>query len=420
VPDLLCELRENTLSKGQIMSTVMELKQQREKAFNVADGIITTVQRQKRNLTDAENRSIDSNMRAVRDLDEQIKKATQDNQQDLVQKAKAMLRDYRRSNVHSGERHTEPIVSGPFMREYQPAFYDYLRTRNVSASLQESVDAAGGFSTPITVSNQIVPLAPSDFAVRQLATCIPTKSDRLIPQKSSFGSAVLKTEASAFAGSVPSLSQIELSAFLCGTFAEASLEILQDVTEFENFVLDDISLDIQQQEEDWFVNGSGSGEPQGLVGNCGAGVTEEPDGLGNLVSISGTLDLVGSLKAAYYPNATWLMSRATGIGIRKAQVQTSVYEPVWTREGGRDYLHGFPVAFSDSIPAAARGAVPALFGDFKRGYLIGDRGGSAVRLKVVDQSSLAQQGIVGLIGYRRTDGRVRRSEAIQQYNIAAS
>ena len=40
-------------------------------------------------------------------------------------------------------------------------------------------------------------------------------------------------------------------------------------------------------------------------------------------------------------------------------------------------------------------------------------------MKVLDQP-LAAQGQLQLLVYRRTDGRVHRSEAIQQYNVAAS
>jgi HK97 family phage major capsid protein len=72
------------------------------------------------------------------------------------------------------------------------------------------------------------------------------------------------------------------------------------------------------------------------------------------------------------------------------------------------------------MPLAARGASPLLFGDFRAGYLIGDRGGSELNLKVLDQTALALEGIIQMLTYRRGDGRVRRSEALQQYNIAAS
>lgn len=71
------------------------------------------------------------------------------------------------------------------------------------------------------------------------------------------------------------------------------------------------------------------------------------------------------------------------------------------------------------MPAAARGNAPVIFGDFKRGYIIGDRGGSGINVKVLDQP-LATQGLIQLLAYRRVDGRVRRSEALQQYNVSAS
>jgi HK97 family phage major capsid protein len=71
------------------------------------------------------------------------------------------------------------------------------------------------------------------------------------------------------------------------------------------------------------------------------------------------------------------------------------------------------------MPAATRGNTPVIFGDFKRGYVIGDRGGSGINVKVLDQP-LATQGQIVLLAYRRTDGRIRRSEALQSYVVAAS
>lgn len=120
--------------------------------------------------------------------------------------------------------------------------------------------------------------------------------------------------------------------------------------------------------------------------------------------------------------AYFLMQRATSLIIRKAQVSASpaLFEPVFRRENGVDLLHGYPVAYSSQMSTAARGATPILFGHFPKGYIIGDRGGSALFVKTLDQVSLAQQGEINLLFYRRSDGRVRRSEAIQQYNIAAS
>jgi HK97 family phage major capsid protein len=339
--------------------------------------------------------------------------------------------------------HGERIRPRVFSREYESDLLSYIQSNGkkvgatlldfadplngfplvtrgkASAALYEGTDSAGGYAVPIVVDDQIVPLAPQEMAVRRLAAVIPTSSDLKIPVKAAFGTAAAKAETAAFGGTPTSLEQFTLSAFMAGQEEQISWELAQDVPAFQSFVVDDMILGQQMYEENLYVNGTGSGQAQGLIGNVGVGGTYEPDTNSNLVSVSGTLNLIGTLNAAYHPNASWLMTRATSVIIRQAQVESNLFNPVWTRVGEQDFLHGYPVYYSASMPAAARGAAPLLFGDFKRGYLIGDRGGSGINVKVLDQP-LANQGLLVLLTYRRTDGRVRRTEAIQQYNIASS
>ena len=322
--------------------------------------------------------------------------------------------------------YTNPGKAGKkfFSTDYQSAFHAWLQSggQTVNAALYEGSNPAGGYAVPVIVDDQIVPLAPQETAIRQLATVLPTTNDLKIPRKTAFGASALKAESGAtvnsFSENDPTIDSVTLSAFMAGNLIKLSWEIAQDVPDFQAFAVNDMLFSQQMLEEGLYVGGTGVGQAQGLIGNVGAGVTEEPDAQGNLISIDGTLDLIGSLKADYHANASFLMSRPTSILIRKAQRQANLYEPVWTRANGQD-LHGYPVAYAAAMPAAARGASPILFGDFKQGYVIGDRGGSAINVKILDQP-FAAAGQLGLLAYRRTDGRVRRSEAIQQYNIAAS
>jgi HK97 family phage major capsid protein len=296
-----------------------------------------------------------------------------------------------------------------------------LPTRGFSAALYESGGgASGGYAVPITVSDQIVPLAPNEMAVRRIAQVIPTTMDIKIPTKQSFSTASAKAETSSFTESEPTLGQITLSAYMAGVLQEVSWELAQDVPAFQAFAVDDMILAQQMYEENLYVNGTGSGQAQGLVGNVGTGYgPQEPDSNGNLVSIVGILNLIGTLKEAYQANASFLMARPTGVIIRKAQMLSNLFFQAFTSLGGQDYLFGYPVSYSSSMPAANRGNAPVIFGDFKRGYLIGDRGGSGINVKVLDQP-LASQGILQLLAYRRTDGRVRRSEALQTYTVSSS
>jgi HK97 family phage major capsid protein len=396
---------------------LMELKQQHKFALDKAESILGAG---KAELTDAESRDINMCMREAQTIRGQIEKIEKQNTiTSMFQKGpgkNAVLL------VDGGRRYTKPLQK-ELSAEYANDFFDYIASNGTkaSAALYEGADGSGGYAVPITVDDQIVPLAPQEMAVRRLATVIPTAMDIKLPQKQSFGTTSAKAELASFSENEPSLAQIVLSAFMAGNTEEVSWELAQDVPSFQAFCVDDLVLAQQMFEENWYCNGTGTGQPQGLFtgGAVGAGVVEEPDSNGNLVSINATLDVQGALNAIYHPGASWLMSRATSIGIRKAQVETNLFNPVWTRVGNQDYLHGYPVQFSAYAPVAARGATPVLFGDFKRGYVIGDRGGSGINVKVLDQP-LATQGILVLLAYRRTDGRVRRSEAIQGITIAAS
>jgi HK97 family phage major capsid protein len=398
----------------KMATSLMDLRRQRDYAMNKADSIVGAAERANRELTETESTEVETCMAAVKTLNPQIKSLEKKNTIfDMVGPMGAVL-------IDGGRKFTKQRQV-TLSEQYPDAFYTYIQSggKQMDAALYEGSESAGGYAVPIVVDDQIVPLAPTELAVRQLASVIPTVSDVKVPTKTSFSQAATKAELSAFASTAPTIGQFTLSAFMIGQQNDISFELVQDVPVFQSFLVQDMLLAQQMLEETKYVLGSGVNEPQGLIGNVGAGVTEEPDSNGNLVSISGTLDLIGKVNAAYLPNASWLMSRPTSIIIRKAQVGANLFNPAWTRVGSQDFLHGFPVAYSGDMPTAARGACPVLFGDFKRGYLIGDRGGSGINVKVLDQPKAAQ-GIITLLTYRRTDGRVRLAEAIQSYNIAAS
>lgn len=298
----------------------------------------------------------------------------------------------------------------------------------MNAALYEGSSGAGGFSVSVPTDSQIVPLGMVDLGVRSVARVIPTATDIKIPVGASFGVAGIKSESGAstntFTESDPSLSQFTLTAWMVGLTHTVSWELLQDVPLFQSFGITDLLNAISITEDGFFVSGTGTGQPQGLLGNVGTGTAAAytVDSAG-LYLLQSTIDVLGTLKSTYYANAGWLMSRQTGAAIRKAQIQANLFAPVWTRENGRDFLHGYPVAYSGTMPAlptaTTAGVTPILFGSFADGYLIGDRGGSGTYVKILDQP-LATSGQTILLGYKRVDGRVRRSEAIQQISVAHS
>ena len=60
--------------------------------------------------------------------------------------------------------------------DYRAAFTEYMQSNGtkISAALYEGSNPAGGFTVPVVVEGQVVPLAPTDMGVRAIASVIPT------------------------------------------------------------------------------------------------------------------------------------------------------------------------------------------------------------------------------------------------------
>lgn len=426
---------------------LFDLKQQRAHAFNKAEGIVRAAESAGRDLTESEQADYDTAMVAVRALDAKIKPIQDMNTMSkFFNRDGALLLDGGLASPALGSRNQKPMSE-----EYTNAFVAFLRSGGkqasevlsegfdplfggfalpslpgVNAALYEGSSGAGGYAVNVPTDEQIIPLAVPDLGVRSVAMTIPTANDIKLPSQSTFGTAGIKAESGAstvtFSESNPTLSQITLSAYMMGLTHTVSWELLQDVTMFQAFGVRDLLNAVAIAEDGFFVTGTGTNQPQGLVGNTGTG-TESAyavDGTGAYL-LNAVDDVLGTLKGSYFQNAAWLMSRSTAVAIRKAQRQANLFAPIWTREGGRDLLHGFPVSYSANMPALPTstnaGVVPILFGSFQDGYVIGDRGGTGTYVKILDQP-LATAGQTILLGYKRVDGRVRRSEAIQAITVS--
>ena len=231
---------------------------------------------------------------------------------------------------------------------------------------------------------------------------------RNFPQAASFGTSALKAESTGtiatFGGTDPTLGQITLSSFMSGALRLCSWELLQDVEAFQAFIVDDLLKGQRILEDNLLASGTGTGQAQkGVFGNTGTG-TGTAYNLAGTAADSATLlnslfDVVSTLKAGYQANAVWIMSRATGLAIRRAQMQSNLFAAIATTDAdGTERILGKPVFYDVNAPAlptaTTAGVLPILYGDFKAGYVVGVRGGAGINVKVLDQP-WANQGQFG-------------------------
>jgi len=295
-----------------------------------------------------------------------------------------------------------------------------------------SSGAAGGDVINVPTWQQVVPLALPDLGIFDASMVIPTATDIKIPQQTAFGTSAIKSESTGtiatFGGDDPTLGQITLQAFMAGAARLASWELLQDVGMFQQFLVDDLLKGQRILEDSLLATGTGNGQAQGIFGNTGTGTGSAYELTGASTDaallLNSLFDVTATLKGAYQANASWIMSRATGLAIRRAQMQTNLFAPVATVDAdGTERILGRPVFYDVNAPAlptaTTAGVVPILFGDFKQGYIVGVRGGAGINVKILDQP-FAMQGQLAILAYRRLDGRVRRAEAIQAITISHS
>lgn len=297
-----------------------------------------------------------------------------------------------------------------------------------NAALGEGGTTADGSAlVPIQTDPSIPALQIVECSARKLSKVITTEMNINMPYQSAKATAAIKAESNnsgtnAFATNVPQFATTELQAWQIGDSIYLSWELLQDSKACADFCTQELARIIRVEEEYLFVNGSGSSQPQGYLGNAttatGASITAGAATLG----VNPILDTLGSLNAAYYDNASWLVNRQEAIRLYKAQVAASQFQTYFTFDpDGSWRLLGYPMYFSAEMPVytaspSVQGAW--LFGDFNAFAVIGDRGDSNIRVKVLDQVA-ALNGQTVLLGYRRTDQRVILQEAVMQLNTSA-
>lgn len=85
------------------------------------------------------------------------------------------------------------------------------------------------------------------------------------------------------------------------------------------------------------------------------------------------------------------------------------------REGVPGTLLGYPVYEAEQMAAVGAGAFPIAFGNWQRGYIVGDR----TQLSLI-RDPFTTRGYVTLYWRKRVHGAVLNSECIKLLKVAAS
>ena len=392
--------------------TTTELKQLRAKAITEMRTLLDVADAEGRNLNSDETIKYDRMESEVEGFSQTI-----DRREKQVQ-AEKMLADTPAEARVSAKAKTkaERLDSD----EYRAAFDKYIRyganslVGDEARALQEGTNSEGGYLTETVLERKLVETLADMNIMRQISSVINTSSDRDIPVESSHGAATWTAEEASFSENDPVFSTTSVSAFKIGKIIKISDELMNDsVFDMSSYLGRNLGRAIAEAEEAAFVAGDGSSKPTGATAGASAGVTAAAIAA---ITSNEVLDLLYSLKRQYRRSGAFLFHDSTIKAIRQLKDSNGQYlwQPALTA-GEPDTIGGRPVYSSYDMPEMATGNIAGLFGDFKMGYLIADRGATSfLRLNEL----YAATGQVAIRASRRVDGKVVLSEAIKKLTMA--
>ncbi|MBY9062777.1 phage major capsid protein [Sphingomonas yunnanensis] len=203
----------------------------------------------------------------------------------------------------------------------------------------------------------------------------------------------------------------------------ASQAMLDDALfDSEAWLAAEIATEFAKAEGAAFVTGSGVGRPRGFLTSPASAEADGARAFGTLQYLASgaagafagdpgerLIDLVQALRAPYRQGACFVMNAATAAQVRKVKTRDGqfLWQPGLAAAQPATLL-GYPVVEAEDMPDVAAGSASIAFGNFRLGYLIADRGDTAVL-----RDPYSNKPFVTFYATRRVAGCVSDSDAIK-------
>lgn len=322
--------------------------------------------------------------------------------------------------------------------EYKAAFDAFARRGEFQAALSTGSDPDGGYAVPPELDRTIIDLLLNDTPMRRMATVITVGTpnyQKLFNVRGTGSGWVGETDARPETNAAQFKS---ITPFMGELYANPAVtqQMLEDAFfNVESWLAGEVQAEFAQQENAAFVSGDGILKPKGILAYATAATADATRAFGTLQHVvSGAasdfatptatlspadaiIDLIQSLKAGHRAGAMFCMNKATLGKIRKFK-EALAGQYIWQpgiAAGQPSTLFGYPVEECESCPDVGAGALPIMFGNFKRGYTIVDRIGTSVL-----RDPFSNKPYVHFYTRKRVGGMLTDSQAIKVLKIAAS
>ena len=398
--------------------TITEMRNKRKKLIETMDGFLDTHKTKNGTLSAEDDKT-------YKTMEDEITELT--NEIHRMERREAIEAELEKpvskpiiENPMNGRLDNSEIKTGRAADSYKTAMLSALRSnfRNVSNVLQEGVDADGGYLVPEEYDTRLIDGLKDENIIRKLGHTITTSGERKINIAATKPAAAWIDEGEELTWGDAKFAQINLDAHKLHVAVKVTEELLYDnAFGLENYIIRQFSKALANAEEDAFLNGTGTGQPLGLLAEEGGAEIGVTAASATEITADEIIDLVYSLKRPYRKNAKFICNDQTLAAIRKLTDKNGRYlwqDSVQAGEPGR--LLGYEVYTSPYFPVITAGMPAIAFGDYSY-YNIGDRGTrSFAELKEL----FAGNGMVGFVAKERVDGKLVLPEAVKLLTMATA
>lgn len=390
--------------------TIIELREKRNKAWEAAKAFAETHTTGKGTLTAEDTATYERMEQEIQDLSREIQRRERQEAMDaeLAKPVSAPI-----TGKPMSGRQEDAQKTGRASEAYKNAMLTAMRTnfRQISNVLSEGVDANGGYLVPEEYDRRLIDVLTEENVMRSLGTNITTSGEHKINIAATKPAAAWIEEGGALTFGDATFDQIILDAHKLHVAIKVTEELLYDnAFGLENYIIQQFGKALANAEEDAFINGTGKGQPLGILAATGGAQVGVTTASASKVTADEIINLVYSLKRPYRKNAVFLANDVCVAELRKLKDNNGQY--LWQpslQAGEPDRVLGYKVYTSPFFPVPAAGKAAVAFGDFSY-YNIGDRGTrSFAELKEL----FAGNGMVGFVAKERVDGKLVLPEAVK-------
>lgn len=287
-------------------------------------------------------------------------------------------------------------------------------------SFISSDDPNGGYTLPPATRGKMIELATHISPVRGLASVEAIKGTEWECPRELSLLAIAKageTTAPAETGTVSDADWFGVEKIITHKMY-ASPYISQDLLDdseydLESFLMNRMSKVFGIEEADWFINGDGDSEAEGMLTN--STVDHYHNGHATVLQADNLIAYTYYLHEYYEKNASFLMRRASlGLvrAIKDAVSGAYLWQPAFAA-GQPATILGYPVYQCADMPSVSSATYPMIFGDIKAAYKIIDR-----KILTVLRDPYSHKPYIQFYATRRVGGSVVDPNAIIKLYMA--